>query len=1029
MRQSQTNGRNVVDLTLDSDSDDVGTRIPQAMKGRDTTGKMANVNSRRPNVISLLDASENRLTAQTVGFNEKVGQRISALTNGSVPATMSSQRVTLDRWLTADTASFKTPTAPIDIATAMELAHSQDSDTARSSGRKRKLNTKYTNGDWDGLSPAIKVTPGFQNGDTAGLERGPQSSNEISAKRAPGLQSAQVLAQRQGSPTPMRLSMQTPMRISTGGRLKSRPTGEPGYLTGFGSSLDTPRTATKLLSPIEMTTLLRKYLAEIAEDHDYFVTGMLRDDNMRPAKFATSCGRFYCGPTEHFEAESPIKGMKAIQFPSMPKGLYDASKYGKLSATIWKSHNSKPVESRMIASLTKHSATTEFVPKYSSYTSLRRNVLAEDDDKLRYFPYFGDDINDGGALQELYSDWTKNLPTVHQRSEQAAMFAGIAEKFLAETGLSFYDAVHYLIGNIETIAPQASSVEELEQAKRERKKAALYHDFELEPAKQKGYLDSIPPLTLAGLAMAPAVCKAWKDATTISLWDVIKGRDVGVNPGKQSQNAPAALHQRAANGYYSIGTVYSMKCLICFAHECPAHHHVFEYLGLDAKSNFIHPLIDNSTSPFRSDEACSNLCFLKGEVSLDPASKPWSSDQLALFQSSFDVWKDFERAGCLMALMIDRPCAEIHMKISEQKASSVDALSATKPELSSVDSRIQPLPKEAVVGEKRKRPSRLLDRDDIGSTSLHSERTNFRPCSHVGPCAKDYLCGTCGAIEILDPVNRYDDEICLRKCTNVALQRDRPKRTLIGASRLAGYGLFMGEPAKAGEFLGEYKGELISNDEAERRGVVYDVRGFSYLFNVNEDHVIDANRAGNKFRFVNHSRLGENCAPRVVFANGVHRIGMYARRDLVVGEELYFNYNYGGKSLKFVQKEIDAPLVPPIVKPRSHKAGGGTSQSKANKKNGKKGGPRPGAGRKPSNDNSHTEGEGNGAGGGNAALDLYEFVDTGAKSDSDVAELEDAYAETSQYDFSERNSEERDNDRLLKGRDHTERKRKRSRKG
>jgi SET domain-containing protein len=60
----------------------------------------------------------------------------------------------------------------------------------------------------------------------------------------------------------------------------------------------------------------------------------------------------------------------------------------------------------------------------------------------------------------------------------------------------------------------------------------------------------------------------------------------------------------------------------------------------------------------------------------------------------------------------------------------------------------------------------------------------------------------------------------------------------------------------------------------------------------NIDHVIDANRAGNKFRFVNHSRLGENCAPRVVFANGVHRIGMYARRDLVVGEELYFNYKW-----------------------------------------------------------------------------------------------------------------------------------------
>jgi hypothetical protein len=219
----------------------------------------------------------------------------------------------------------------------------------------------------------------------------------------------------------------------------------------------------------------------------------------------------------------------------------------------------------MIASLTKHSASSEFVPKYSSYTSLRRNVLAEDDDKLRYFPYFGDDINDGGALQELYSDWTKNLPAVHRRSELAAMLAGTAEKFLAETGLSFYDAVHYLIGDIETIVPQPASVVELEQARRERRKAALYHDFELEPAKQKLYLDSIPrPPDRTGLEIAPAVCKAWKDVTTISLWDVIKGRDASINPGKQSQSTPAALPQKAASGYYSIGTVESLKCLICF---------------------------------------------------------------------------------------------------------------------------------------------------------------------------------------------------------------------------------------------------------------------------------------------------------------------------------------------------------------------------------------------------------------------------------------------------------------------------------
>jgi hypothetical protein len=61
---------------------------------------------------------------------------------------------------------------------------------------------------------------------------------------------------------------------------------------------------------------------------------MLLNDNVRSGKSATKCGRYYCAPTEHVEAESPIKDMKAIQFPSMPKGLYDGAKYGKLSAVV-----------------------------------------------------------------------------------------------------------------------------------------------------------------------------------------------------------------------------------------------------------------------------------------------------------------------------------------------------------------------------------------------------------------------------------------------------------------------------------------------------------------------------------------------------------------------------------------------------------------------------------------------------------------------------------------------------------------------
>jgi hypothetical protein len=283
MRRTQTQlGRDVIDLTQDSDSEDAGPRNPQSLKGQTISGSTTNMNSRRPNTIGVLDANlagESR-RAQVVhprplavAFNGLLGAR-TPLANGSASANASNQQASLDRWLSASAGSLKAPVAPVDNATAMDLDHSQDSETARSSGRRRKINTKYIHGDWDGLGPTLRMAQGLQNGDLEILERDPQSSNDIGVRPAgaSGLQSALVPARRQRSPTPMRLSMQTPMRISTGGRFRNSLIGDSGYLTGFGGSVDPPRTATKSLSPIEMTNLLKKYLAEISDDHDYFVT-------------------------------------------------------------------------------------------------------------------------------------------------------------------------------------------------------------------------------------------------------------------------------------------------------------------------------------------------------------------------------------------------------------------------------------------------------------------------------------------------------------------------------------------------------------------------------------------------------------------------------------------------------------------------------------------------------------------------------------------------------------------------------------
>ena len=67
-----------------------------------------------------------------------------------------------------------------------------------------------------------------------------------------------------------------------------------------------------------------------------------------------------------------------------------------------------------------------------------------------------------------------------------------------------------------------------------------------------------------------------------------------------------------------------------------------------------------------------------------------------------------------------------------------------------------------------------------------------------------------------------------------------------------GWGAFLHGSAREDDFLGEYTGDLISQEEADRRGRIYDRMNNSYLFNLNEQWVLDARHRGNKFRFANH---------------------------------------------------------------------------------------------------------------------------------------------------------------------------------
>ncbi|ELA48456.1 hypothetical protein VCUG_00065 [Vavraia culicis subsp. floridensis] len=205
-----------------------------------------------------------------------------------------------------------------------------------------------------------------------------------------------------------------------------------------------------------------------------------------------------------------------------------------------------------------------------------------------------------------------------------------------------------------------------------------------------------------------------------------------------------------------------------------------------------------------------------------------------------------------------------------------------------------------------------------------------QPCDHPGSCQKNKNCtchinkvfcekscfcaqcdlvlSSCGCRKCGKscPCRKYSRECTdgcrCTHCTNNDIQNMKERPTYVAPSIIEGYGLFTTDELHRDDFVIEYVGEIITNEEAERRGLFYEKRKLSYLFDLSNQsdctkETIDATKIANKARFINHSK-NANLIAKTVQVAGCKRVGFYAKRAIKRNEELFFDYRYKDEQKK-----------------------------------------------------------------------------------------------------------------------------------
>eukprot|EP00628_Pelagophyceae_sp_CCMP2097_P035293 CAMPEP_0184272076 /NCGR_PEP_ID=MMETSP0977-20130417/40794_1 /TAXON_ID=483370 /ORGANISM="non described non described, Strain CCMP2097" /LENGTH=674 /DNA_ID=CAMNT_0026577939 /DNA_START=32 /DNA_END=2053 /DNA_ORIENTATION=+ len=132
-------------------------------------------------------------------------------------------------------------------------------------------------------------------------------------------------------------------------------------------------------------------------------------------------------------------------------------------------------------------------------------------------------------------------------------------------------------------------------------------------------------------------------------------------------------------------------------------------------------------------------------------------------------------------------------------------------------------------------------------------------------------------------------------CGNTKIQRHQypPMEIFDTGSDVKGFGLRCARDVRSGTFLGEYRGEVITDHELMERKAGKAPEAPFYFAAMGNGLYVDAERRGAYARFANHS-CEPNCRMEKWMVGSEARLVLVATMDVAAKRELTYDYNAGG---------------------------------------------------------------------------------------------------------------------------------------